>query len=165
MFTQLRLAFSLAEKYHCKSIGPALKFSVPLEKLPGKLKLGMVPEEPLSSHIRQNTCYSFSNINQQLLNNLQSPLATSLVCNPWVHTFHHLTSWTEPALGMENRKDSRALSVTQKRAESPGELGRDYLESYPLIKRERKKKTMKGFRLLIHIHSQYHYWTCVFFIN
>lgn len=108
MFTQLRLAFSLAEKYHYKSIGPALKFSVPLEKLPGKLKLGMAPEEPLSSHIRQNTCYSFSNINQQLLNNLQSPLATTLVCNPWVHTFHHLTSWTEPALGMENRKDSRA---------------------------------------------------------
>lgn len=46
---------------------------------------------------------------------------------------------TEPALRMENRKDSKALSVTQKRAKSPEELGRDGLKSYSLIKRERKK--------------------------
>lgn len=34
--------------------------------MPGKIKLGKVPEQPLSSQIGQNTYYSLSNPNQQL---------------------------------------------------------------------------------------------------
>lgn len=118
------LLFLLAEKNDCKSLAFALKLLRTLEKLSDKSNLTKFLSSYKVLRSDKNPQYSFSNLNQHLNNNLQSPLATTLFCHPWVNNFYRLTSWVGPALGVENRKNSRALSVTQKGAENPGQLER-----------------------------------------